>query len=709
MKKTRILILSGIVLSLIYGFSFFNLRTNPEKDKLLIEIMSYVLERGHYDPETINDSFSENVFMNYLESMDGQHRFYIQTDIDNLNQFKTKLDDQIKESKLDFFDFSYKKFIQRQEQIKAFYKPLLDRPFDFTLDEELNLDYETMGYAESLSELKKVWLQYFKLSTLRVYSDKKEEEKKKFENDSTYVMISNIELEKQAREITRENMDLFFEVRQDLERKDYFSIYLNAIATQFDPHTYYFAPREKELFDTSISGKFEGIGARLQKKNQEISIVEVISGGPVWRDKLLEVEDVIIKVAQENEEAVDISGMRIDDVVKLIKGPKGTTVYLTIKHVDATVEVVPVVRDVVELEEAFAKSSVIIKDGKKFGMIHLPKFYVDFKDYGERNAASDVKAEIEKLKRDNVEGIILDLRNNGGGSLQTVVDMTGFFIKDGPVVQVKSTGGKKQVLEDRDSSIAWNGPLVLMVNEFSASASEIIAAALQDYKRAVIIGSKQTFGKGTVQNVVDLNKIISSNTHGDLGALKITTDKFYRINGGSTQLEGVKSDVVFPGRYTYIETGEQAQDNPLAWDQISPANYQLWDVNMNFEYALERSKERIANNAYMILIDEQAKWIKAQQDDTLYSLNYEDFTEERKARADQTAKYDELNKFEASFTLQTPNADLLELEKDEDLKEKRLRWEESLVKDIYLYEAVRVLEDLAQPQNKTNKLAQIKK
>lgn len=709
MKKTRILILSGIVLSLIYGFSFFNLRTNPEKDKLLIEIMSYVLERGHYDPETINDSFSENVFMNYLESMDGQHRFYIQTDIDNLNQFKTKLDDQIKESKLDFFDFSYKKFIQRQEQIKAFYKPLLDRPFDFTLDEELNLDYETMGYAESLSELKKVWLQYFKLSTLRVYSDKKEEEKKKFENDSTYVMISNIELEKQAREITRENMDLFFEVRQDLERKDYFSIYLNAIATQFDPHTYYFAPREKELFDTSISGKFEGIGARLQKKNQEISIVEVISGGPVWRDKLLEVEDVIIKVAQENEEAVDISGMRIDDVVKLIKGPKGTTVYLTIKHVDATVEVVPVVRDVVELEEAFAKSSVIIKDGKKFGMIHLPKFYVDFKDYGERNAASDVKAEIEKLKRDNVEGIILDLRNNGGGSLQTVVDMTGFFIKDGPVVQVKSTGGKKQVLEDRDSSIAWNGPLVLMVNEFSASASEIIAAALQDYKRAVIIGSKQTFGKGTVQNVVDLNKIISSNTHGDLGALKITTDKFYRINGGSTQLEGVKSDVVFPGRYTYIETGEQAQDNPLAWDQISPANYQLWDVNMNFEYALERSKERIANNAYMILIDEQAKWIKAQQDDTLYSLNYEDFIEERKARADQTAKYDELDKFEASFTLQTPNADLLELEKDEDLKEKRLRWEESLVKDIYLYEAVRVLEDLAQPQNKTNKLAQIKK
>jgi len=491
-------------------------------------------------------TFSENIFMNYLESMDGQHRFYIQADVNNFNQFKTKLDDQIKESKLDFFDYTYKKYIQRLEQIKAFYKPLLDRPFDFSLDEEMDLDYETMGYAESLSDLKNVWLQYFKLSTLGVYADKKEEELKKFELDSTYVMLTDVVIEEQARAITKENMDLFFEVREDLERKDYFSIYLNAIATQFDPHTYYFAPQEKDRFDTSISGKFEGIGARLQKKNQEVRIVEVISGGPVWRDQLLEEEDVIMKVAQENEEPVDIAGMRLDDVVKLIKGPKGTTVYLTVKHVDATVEVIPITRDIVELEDAFAKSSIITKENKKFGVIHLPKFYVDFNDYGERNAASDVKNEIEKLKSENVEGIILDLRGNGGGSLQTVVDMTGFFIKDGPVVQVKSTGGKKEILRDTDPSISWDGPLVLMVNEFSASASEIIAAALQDYKRAVILGGKQTFGKGTVQNVVDLNRIISSNTHGDLGALKITIQKFYRINGGSTQLEGVKSDVVFP-------------------------------------------------------------------------------------------------------------------------------------------------------------------
>jgi len=707
MKKTKYIVLSGIAIVALYGFTLVN-TSNPEKDKLLIEIMAYVLERGHYDPVTIDDSFSENVFMNYLEIMDGQHRFYIQADVNNFNQFKTKIDDQIKESKLDFFDYSYKKYVQRQQQIKAFYKPLLDRPFDFSLNEEMDLDYETMGYAASLSELKNVWLQYFKLSTLGVYADKKEEELKKFELDSTYVMLTDVVIEEQARAITQENMDLFFEVREDLERKDYFSIYLNAIATQFDPHTYYFAPQEKDRFDASISGKFEGIGARLQKKNQEVRIIEVISGGPVWRDQLLEEEDVIMKVAQENEEPVDVAGMRLDDVVKLIKGPKGTTVYLTVKHVDATVEVIPITRDIVELEDAFAKSSIITKEDKKFGVIHLPKFYVDFNDYGERNAASDVKKEIEKLKSENVEGIILDLRGNGGGSLQTVVDMTGFFIKDGPVVQVKSTGGKKQVLKDTDSSVTWDGPLVLMVNEFSASASEIIAAALQDYKRAVVIGSKQTFGKGTVQNVVDLNQIISSNTHGDLGALKITTDKFYRINGGSTQLEGVKSDIVFPGRYSYIETGEQAQDNPLSWDQISPTDYQTWNASGNFDFAVEQSKKRIASNSYMMLIDEQAQWIKSQQDDDIYSLNYEDYSKERKLRIEETAKYDQLDDFRSSFTLQAPKLDIPELEKDADLKERRLRWEEGLEKDIYLFEAVNVLEDLILPANKTNKLAQIK-
>ncbi len=704
MKKIKLLVLSGVILGIIYGFSFFKEPT-PEKDKLLIEIVTYVLERGHYNPEDIDDVFSENLFMNYMESLDGNRRFFIKADVDNLSLYKTELDNQIRESKLDFFEYSYRKYAQRLAQIETFYKPLLERPFDFSKEEDINLDYDEIEYTESLSELKSRWLQYFKFSTLGIYTDKKEEELKKFEKDSTYQMISDVELEKQARAITKDNMDIFFELRNDLERRDYFSLYLNAITTQFDPHTAYFAPQEKELFDQSMSGKFEGIGARLQKTNQQVKIVEIISGGPVWRDKLLEVEDIILKVAQENEEPVDVSGMRLDNVVKLIKGPKGTNVYLTVKHVDGTIEVITITRDVVELEESFAKSSVIIKEGEKYGLIHLPKFYVDSNDYGERNAATDVKKEIEKLKNENVEGIILDLRNNGGGSLQTVVDMTGYFIKDGPIVQVKSTGGKKQVFEDRDSNIYWDGSLVVMVNEFSASASEIIAAALQDYKRAIVIGSKQTFGKGTVQNVITLDQIVSNNTHGNLGAMKVTTDKFYRVNGGSTQLEGVKSDVILPGRYSYVDTGERSQDNPLSWDQISPASFESWSNNSNFDYAIEQSKKRINDNSYMKLINEHAMWIKDQQDDNQYSLNYEKFIANRKAKEDETAKYNELNEFKSDFVLETLNADLPELEENADLKERRNRWEESLIKDIYLYEAVSVLQDLNRPLKELNKLA----
>ena len=309
--------------------------------------------------------------------------------------------------------------------------------------------------------------------------------------------------------------------------------------------------------------------------------------------KLLEVGDIILKVAQKKEAPVEIGSMRLGDAVKLIKGPKGTEVYLTIKRVSGLIEEVVITRDVVELEESYAKASIIIKNNKLYGFIELPKFYIDFKDQNSRNAASDIKREIELLKKRDIKGIILDLRNNGGGSLKTVVDITGFFIDKGPIVQVKSTGGRKDILYDEDPSIVWDGSLVIMVNEFSASASEILAAALQDYKRAVILGSKQTFGKGTVQNIIDLNKIISGRTHGDLGAVKITTDKFYRINGGSTQLEGVRSDVIMKNQYSYIDMGEKDQENPLVWDSIQPAKYSKWYNQSNYEFALKQSSVRL--------------------------------------------------------------------------------------------------------------------
>ncbi|MDA8947723.1 carboxy terminal-processing peptidase [Flavobacteriaceae bacterium] len=695
-----------LVSGLLFGFKLKN--EDPNKDKLLLEIISYVLERGHYSPKQIDDAFSENVYMDYLDNLDGQHRFFLQSDINSFESFKYKIDDEIKNSELTFFDLTYDKIVQRMDQVEGFYESILEEPFDFSKQGEIDLDFETAPYAANLVELKKLWRTRFKLNALQNFTSEKEDELKQLEKDSTFIVSSDVELEIKARENIKENMSNFFERFDDLKRKNWFSFYVNSMVIQFDPHTFYLAPSDKERFDASMSGKFEGIGARLTKKNQQVKIVEVISGGPVWRNELLEIGDTILKVGQEGEEPVDISGMVLDDAVKLIKGPKGTNVYLTIKRVDGTIEVVAVTRDVVVLEETYARSSLIKDTTGTYGLIELPKFYINFQDYNERNAATDVKKELEQLKKNNVKGIILDLRNNGGGSLKTVVDMTGYFIEEGPVVQVKSTGGRKEVLKDTDPSVVWDGPLVILVNEFSASASEILAAALQDYSRAIILGSKQTFGKGTVQNIIDLNRMISGGTYGDLGALKVTTDKFYRINGLSTQLEGVKSDIVFPDRYAMIDMGEKDQDNPLSWDRITPASYTPLPKFSTYDYSVERSKQRLKENPFVALIEEQAAWVKKQQDDSRYFLDYESFQSKRESNRKYADRFKKISEFESDLEFQwLPEAASTEAPND-DLIEKRERWEKSLKKDLYITEAVEILKDLSNPINVGKPIAQLK-
>ena len=700
-------ILSFILLSgFVFGITLK--KENPNKDKLLLEIISYVLDRGHFDPKDINDVFSENVYMSYLENIDGQHRFFLKSDINAFNSYRYLIDDEIKNTQVEFFNLSFEKLMERMSQVEGFYKSLLETPFDFSIKDEINLDFKKASYANNLIELRAIWRKRLKLNALERFTSKKDEEVQKLEKDATYVMKTDNELEEKAREIISENMDAFFERYNDLNRKDWFSIYINSIVLQFDPHTSYLAPSDKDRFDASMSGEFEGIGARLQKRNQEVKIVEVISGGPVWRDELLEIGDIILKVAQPNKEAVDISGMRLDDSIKLIKGPKGTQVILTIKRVDGAIEDVKVTRDVVILEETYARSFLIKDDKESFGLIELPKFYINFQDYNQRNAATDVKKELEQLKQKNVKGIILDLRNNGGGSLKTVVEMAGYFIREGPVVQVKSTGGKKEVLKDIDPSIVWDGPLVILVNEFSASASEIIAAAMQDYKRAIILGSKQTFGKGTVQNVFDLNRMITGGTYGDLGALKVTTDKFYRINGRSTQLEGVKSDVVFPNRYAYVEMGEKDQDNPLAWDSITPAFYKPFEGMNNYEYSLSRSKQRMKDNPFITLIDEQALWIKKQQENYTYSLDFTSYRATRQSNKTYSERFKKLGDYESSLEFQWLPEAGLQAEVNDDLIIKRKRWQKSLKKDIYISEAIEILKDLSTQLRGSNIIAEVK-
>ena len=687
-----------LVLLFLTLSSFFDFNQNNEKDKLLIEIISYVIERGHFDPKNIDNEFSENMFKEFIENMDGQHRFFLSSDIGNFKKYKYDLDDQIINSKTTFFDLVYNKLIQRQEIVKNFYEEILNKPFSFNEDEIISLDYKNAPYPSTLNDLKFLWRKRLKLSTLSIYVDKKEDQINQKKIDSSHAILDDYILEKQSREITLSNMKNFFDSVDELNRNDYFNIYINSLVKQFDPHSFYFSPNEKETFDTSISGKFEGIGARLGKKNQQITILEVISGGPVWKGNLLEPGDVILKVSDSSGDPVEVTGMRLDDVVKLIKGPKGTNVILNVKRVDGTVNDVNIVRDIVELEESYAKASIIKKNEINYGLIYLPKFYVDFKSYNERNAANDVKKLIIQLKKEKINGLVLDLRDNGGGSLQTVVDITGYFIKTGPVVQVKSTGGKKQVLRDRDPSIIWNGPLVVLVNELSASASEILAAALQDYNRAIVIGSKQTFGKGTVQNVVDLNKIIAGNSYGNLGALKLTTDKFYRINGGSTQLEGVKSDIIFPNRYSFIEIGEKDQENPLPWDFIGSAQFSPSDTKNNFEYVQNQSNKRIVSNTYLNLLKEEAKWVKEQQDQYKYSLNYSEFVRNRDSIVKISKKFDEIGNYRSDLIIDWIEKDRLEIDVNNSFKEKRARWKETLIKDIQLNEAINILSDIVQKQ-----------
>lgn len=682
---------------------------DPNKDKLLIDLITYVLNQGHYDAKEINDSFSANVYGDYLENLDPSKRFLYAKDIEEFSQYKEQIDDQIKGKNIEFFNLTYTRLGKRMEEARSLYKEILSEPFDFSKKENINTDYDSLEYVSSKEEMRERWEEQLKFNTLITYYDLKQDEKKKKEEDSSYTMKADAELEKQAREATESNIDRYYDFTDDLQREDYFSVYINAIVEEFDPHTFYFAPQDKDRFDIAMSGKLEGIGARLIKESDNITITEVISGGPAWRSEEISEGDVILKVKQEDEkEAVSIVGMRLDDAVDLIKGPKDTKVTLTVrKKVMGNIEEVTLTRDVIEIEETYAKTSMVKKDGRQFGVINLPKFYFDMTDYEERNAASDIKQDIIRLKKEGMEGLVLDLRNNGGGSLKTVVDIAGMFIEEGPIVQVKSNGQRKEVLKDEDPQVLWDGPLVILVNELSASASEILAAAMQDYKRAIIIGSKQTYGKGTVQNVIDLNRWLRNNDMGDMGALKITTQKFYRVNGGSTQLEGVKSDVVVPDRYSFVDIGEKDQENPLPWDKIDAAKYDIWNGYVGYDEAIEASKKRMSQNEQLKLIEENAKWVKTQSEDSSYPLNYEEYAEEAEQEKKRAQEFDAIKDYRTNLTYNSLPYEEELFVNDTILKEKRQRWHESLSKDVYIEEAINVLSDMKMNNITRNKLADV--
>ena len=696
--KTKIIIpflsLFLLVNSICFANPTITNEQDPEKDKVLISVINYMLTRGHYVQKELNDDFSEMVFNNFIAGLDPFKRYFTKNDIKEFSKYKYQIDNQLKESDIAFYSLVYDRFLNKIKNAKNYYGSILKKPFNYKKDEIIDLDYKKVDYANSEKELINFWKKQLKLQTLDKIKEQEDLDEEELKKDKSYKKRSFSTLEKKAREDVMKSMENLYIRIDELEHRDWFSTFLNSITEAFGPHTTYMPPNIKESFDQDMSGKVEGIGARLQKKGIYTHIVELVSGGPAWKQGDLEDGDIILKVAQENEEPVDIVGMRLDDAIKFIKGPKDTKVLLTVKKkIDGSTQVITITRDIVQLEETFVKSSIVEKDGKKYGIIDLPKFYINFEDRNFRDSAKDMEKEIERLKEENVKGLLIDLRNNGGGSLDTAIKIAGLFVDKGPVVQVKYRNEAPVVKEDVDKRIQWKGALVILVNELSASASEIFAAAMQDYNRAVILGGNQTYGKGTVQNILPVNKFFPSYKK-DLGYLKMTIQKFYRINGGSTQVEGVYSDIAMPTRFSYMKYGERDLEGALPWDKVPQASYTQVNSYSNFSDVVTTSIERINKDPKFQLIDEYGKWLKNEQDDSTYSLNYKKYKKELKERETFSKKFNSVFKYKSNLAFDSPKYELPLFKDNKDLEEKRMVWHKNLSKDIYISEALNVLSQL---------------
>lgn len=670
-------------------------QSDPKKEQVMIEATLASLAQLHYEPLALDDRFSERVYDLYIDRMDATKRFYLQSDIDQLAAYKGDLDDQSKDASFAFFDLSVKLWEQRLDFIKGIYEEILTTPMTFDGRGRYEADPDKRSYARNEAELRTAWEQSLTYQVMSRVEEMLNDQEDK--DPSEQLTVQQLE-EKARAKVLKSHQDWFHRLER-MDRERHLSGYLNAITSAFDPHTNYYAPKDKEDFDINMSGRLEGIGARLMEEGIHIKVSEIVPGSPSWKQGELQAGDLILAVAQEgDEEATSVVDMPIDDAVQLIRGKKGTEVRLTVKKADGSRKVIPIIRDVVVTEEGYAKSSILTDEdypGLRIGMIHLPKFYTDFTGTGGRTCSEDVKQEVLKLKSEGVDGIMIDLRYNGGGSLRDVVDMSGLFIDKGPIVQVKSRDRKPYILEDEAPGSIYDGPLVILVNEYSASASEIMAAALQDYGRAVIIGSEHTFGKGTVQRFLDLDRIVTDRSVKPLGSVKMTIQKFYRINGTTTQLIGVSSDIVLPDNNQFLQIGEEEEDYPLAWDEITPAKYKKVDmVNVELLAKLRTaSQKRVANNPTFQLINESAAFLKERREETQYPLNLNKFRKQQQALDEKSKQYNNITQVIDGLHIAACQADQSEYDSNEKFKTRLDKWHETVVKDVQVDEAIAVLND----------------
>ena len=671
---------------------------NGDKEKLILKAVLTMMQQVHFKNPPLDDNFSHRLYDTYMDRLDGMKRFLIMEDLDLLDDYQDSLDDQIRTDDLKFFEISYKLINNSIEKTRKWYPELLSQPFDFTIKDSIETDGEKRSYAKDDAELKEFWRSYLKYETLTRLSDKIKEQETATEVPEGGKK-SVAELEADARKDVLEVFDEWYERMDKVRRSDRFEMYVNSITNVYDPHSDYFNPKEKEDFDINMSGRLEGIGARLQMDGDFTKVVAIIPGGPAWKQKELEVDDKIFKVQQETEtEPVDVTGWLVDEVVTLVRGPKGTKVSLTVRKTDGSVREITILRDEVILDEGFAKSAILELEGEvgNVGYITLPKFYADFENPNGRSCAEDVEIEVKKLMQANVKGIILDLRNNSGGSLNDVVQMTGLFIEDGPIVQVKGRDAAPYVLKDKDEKVVYTGPLVVMVNTQSASASEILAAAIQDYGRGVIVGSRSTFGKGTVQRFFDLDKTISGfDEFKPLGDVKITLQKFYRVNGGSTQLKGVTPDINLPDNQQYIDSGEKEMEYPMEWTEIAPVQFGQDIVDLHkMDQLKAKSDARIKASPQFSKVITNALRIKDIRNESVVPLQLDEF------RALDIAREEESKEFKKSFgkidKLKTENLaiDLQSIQVDSSKVGRNEVWLETMGKDIYLEETLLIMKDL---------------
>lgn len=696
-----------------------------EKEQLILNAVLQYLEMLHFLPKDLNDEFSGKVYDEYIQSLDPSKRFLIQSELDQLNVYKDQIDNQIKLRNFDFFDSSVSIINNSRERAKTIFDTVIAKNLDEVCNDEVEMDREKRSFSANESELEQLWTKLIKYDynnrvknalddqeSREEKAAEKEKEKMNGDEDSTVEKEDEpfktlAEIKEDAKDKIKDSYKEWFKRMDKDRRSDRFEAYINAITHVFDPHTDFYNPKEKTDFDIRMGGKLEGIGARLQTSGDYTKVTTIIPGGPAYKGKELEVDDLIMAVTQKDGEPLDITGMRISDVVTHIRGKKGTVVILTVKKVDGSTVDIEIERDEVIIDEGFAKSLTLDIPGvlDNVGYIKLPKFYSSFekkKDNG-NSCAKDVAAEIAKLKALNVNAMILDLRNNGGGSLTDVVEMSGLFIEEGPIVQVKPRDKPPYVYEDKDSKVQYDGPLIVMVNQFSASASEILAAAMQDYDRAIVVGSTSTFGKGTVQRFVDLDKAYGDrNDLKPLGQLKITMQKFYRINGGSTQLEGVTPDIVFPDNYHYIDTGEKDYDNVMAWSEISPVTYNQSVYNItDRDFLRSRSEERVSQKEEFQMVMKNAKRLKDNRDMTEYPLDFETYADLIDTKEEAAEEFSELfDEDVKNLRISNLAVDTTYINSDESRLARNEDWLEGVSKDFYLEETMYILKDMIDANKK---------